>query len=146
MESLTAVKCDRKWQQISAIDKVTIRNDGISTVGTITDNDTSTESDAASCVGTIASHFVEIDLQDNLIWEWKEVRADCKHLFANICKCTHTPTIHSNIHTTNNINSKETSTALQVFALGLHMPRLQSLLLHRNKLQQLTESLLNALP
>ena len=49
----------RKYQQISTIDKVLIRNDSIATAG--------------KNLNTIASHFIEVDLQDNLISEWNEI-------------------------------------------------------------------------
>jgi hypothetical protein len=51
----------RKWQQIDAVNKVAIRNDSISTIG--------------EDVADIAAHIVEVDLQDNLIWQWAEVGA-----------------------------------------------------------------------
>lgn len=51
--------CDRKWQQLSAIDKVTVRNDTVSHF----DDD----------LGPLTGHLVEVDLQDNLLWKWREV-------------------------------------------------------------------------
>ena len=49
----------RKWQQIETLDKVTIRNDSISSMG--------------DKLGEVAAHLIEVDLQDNLIWQWNEV-------------------------------------------------------------------------
>jgi hypothetical protein len=49
----------RKWQQISGIDKVAIRDDRIDTAG--------------DGLKELAGHLVELDLQDNLLWAWTEV-------------------------------------------------------------------------
>jgi hypothetical protein len=49
----------RKWQQLEMIDKIAVRNDNVAGVG--------------NTLGSFASHLVEVDLQDNLIWQWKEV-------------------------------------------------------------------------
>ena len=49
----------RKWQQIFNINKIAMRNDSVGYC----------DADAAEFVG----HFTEIDLQDNLLWQWKEV-------------------------------------------------------------------------
>jgi len=56
----------RRWQQVQLLHKVAIRTD---------------------CVGfcepdvqEIAGHLTEIDLQDNLIWKWREVANFCKFL------------------------------------------------------------------
>jgi len=49
----------RKWQQIATVDKVAIRDDTISSIG--------------EDVAELASHFVDIDLQDNLLWKWSEL-------------------------------------------------------------------------
>ena len=49
----------RKWQQLSVVDKVAIRNENISTIG--------------ESIFQLAGHFKEIDLQDNLIYKWSEV-------------------------------------------------------------------------
>eukprot|EP01038_Epipyxis_sp_PR26KG_P017453 gene17453-24143_t len=49
----------RKWQQISKVNKVSLRNDNISKIG--------------MNVGEVASHLIEIDLQDNLLWQWEEI-------------------------------------------------------------------------
>lgn len=51
----------RKWQQISTIYKLAVRNDNISHFG--------------DEIGDVISHITEIDLQDNLIWLWEEVKA-----------------------------------------------------------------------
>lgn len=48
----------RKYQQISTIDKVLIRNDSIAVAGNNL---------------VAAAHIIEVDLQDNLIWDWMEV-------------------------------------------------------------------------
>jgi len=49
----------RKWQQLSVVNKVAIRNEDISCIG--------------SEIFELAGHFIEIDLQDNLIFKWSEV-------------------------------------------------------------------------
>lgn len=49
----------RKWQQIDVVNKVSIRNDTISCAG--------------NEVIDIASHLIEVDLQDNLLSQWVEV-------------------------------------------------------------------------
>ena len=49
----------RKWQQIDGIDKVAIRDDKISTIG--------------EGLAEIGGHFVEVDLQDNLLFKWSEI-------------------------------------------------------------------------
>ena len=49
----------RKWQQIDGINKIMMRDDSVSSAG--------------DDVSKIASHFVEVDLQDNLLWQWKEL-------------------------------------------------------------------------
>ena len=49
----------RKWQQIGAVGKVAIRDDTVSSIG--------------SDIAELAGHFTEIDLQDNLLWQWSEV-------------------------------------------------------------------------
>ncbi len=56
--SLNLIKF-RKWQQISAMNKVTIRNASISSCG--------------AELNLIASHLLELDIQDNLFFEWTEV-------------------------------------------------------------------------
>lgn len=50
----------RKWKQLAVLDKVAIRDDNICCVG--------------EGVEALAGHFIEIDLQDNLIHSWTEVR------------------------------------------------------------------------
>jgi hypothetical protein len=49
----------RKWQQIEDAYKIAIRNDTVSAIG--------------SDIAEAASFITEMDLQDNLLWEWKEV-------------------------------------------------------------------------
>ena len=49
---------NRKWQQIGMVNKVATRNENIDSIGIIED---------------IASHLVEVDLQDNLLYSWTEV-------------------------------------------------------------------------
>ena len=49
----------RKWQQIESIDKVAIRNANISSIG--------------EEIKGLAGHFVEVDLQDNLLYKWNDV-------------------------------------------------------------------------
>lgn len=50
---------ERKWQQIEDAEKVAIRDDTVSTIG--------------EGIAEVAAFITEIDLQDNLLWEWKEV-------------------------------------------------------------------------
>lgn len=52
----------RKWQQLEVIDAIAVRNDNVSTIG--------------STLGTFASHLTEVDLQDNLLWQWTEVASN----------------------------------------------------------------------
>lgn len=57
---LTFILCKhRQRQQLDKLDKVSVRNDTISSIG--------------DGLVNIASHMVEIDLQDNLLWRWDEV-------------------------------------------------------------------------
>lgn len=49
----------RRWQQINTIDKIAMRDDTVSSAG--------------SDISNIASHLIEVDLQDNLLWEWSEI-------------------------------------------------------------------------
>ena len=49
----------RRWQQIGEADRVGIRDDTVSKIG--------------SGIADLAGLVTEIDLQDNLLWEWKEV-------------------------------------------------------------------------
>jgi hypothetical protein len=49
----------RKWQQIEDAYKIAIRNDTVSAIG--------------SGIAEAASFITEMDLQDNLLWEWEEV-------------------------------------------------------------------------
>jgi hypothetical protein len=49
----------RKHQQLSAINKFSVRNDSVSVIG----------EDVLDMVG----HMIEADLQDNLLWQWSEV-------------------------------------------------------------------------
>ena len=81
----------RKWQQISKLNKIAIRNDSI-----------------GFCTQEIvgyASQFKEIDLQENLIFEW-----------------------------------------IEIAHFSLYLPSLQSILLHGNKLQMITNEIALGLP
>ena len=49
----------RKWQQIETVEKVAVRSDTVSTIG--------------DSVADVAGHLIEIDLQDNLIYQWEEL-------------------------------------------------------------------------
>lgn len=49
----------RKRQQLENVTTVAVRNDTVCTMG--------------EGLAAIASHLLEIDLQDNLIWDWQEV-------------------------------------------------------------------------
>ena len=50
----------RRLQQIGEADRVGIRDDTVSKIG---------------CgIADLAGLVTEVDLQDNLLWEWKEVR------------------------------------------------------------------------
>jgi hypothetical protein len=49
----------RKWQQIGEAQQVGIRDDTVSSIG--------------DGIAEIAAFVTEMDLQDNLLWEWKEV-------------------------------------------------------------------------
>jgi hypothetical protein len=49
----------RKWQQIETIDRVAIRNANVSSIG--------------DELKSLAGHFVEVDLQDNLLYKWTDV-------------------------------------------------------------------------
>lgn len=51
----------RKYQQINNVNKVAMRCAGITHIGKMEDINTST------------NHIEEIDLQDNLLWQWEEV-------------------------------------------------------------------------
>lgn len=73
----------RKYQQVSTINKVMLRNESISTCGLSSDN--------------IVGHLIEVDIQDNLLSDWAEV-----------------------------------------FRILDQTPLLESLLLHGNKLQEMT--------
>ena len=67
---MKSILCDcacRKWQQISSIQKIALRNENIHRV--VEDDDTDGR-DVAQVLG----HIIEVDLQDNLLWQWKEVR------------------------------------------------------------------------
>ena len=50
----------RKRQQIANVTAVSVRNDTVSSVEPLQ-------------LASIASHLLEIDLQDNLLWRWEEV-------------------------------------------------------------------------
>ena len=50
---------NRKWQQIEDAQKVAIRDDTVSTIG--------------EGIAEVAAFITEMDLQDNLLWEWEEV-------------------------------------------------------------------------
>jgi hypothetical protein len=49
----------RKYQQIEDANKVAIRNDTVSTIG--------------EGLSEYISHVTEVDLQNNLLWQWEEV-------------------------------------------------------------------------
>jgi hypothetical protein len=49
----------RKWQQIETVNKIAMRDDEVSTAG--------------DDISEVASHLTEVDLQDNLLWQWSEV-------------------------------------------------------------------------
>lgn len=49
----------RKWQQLSVVNKVAIRDEDISSIGLE--------------IFDLAGHFTEIDLQDNLLYKWSEI-------------------------------------------------------------------------
>ena len=55
----TLLHTDRKRQQIENVRAVAVRNDTVSSVG--------------ADVGPVVGHLLEVDLQDNMIWQWKEV-------------------------------------------------------------------------
>ena len=55
---------NRKWQQIEDAQKVAIRDDTVSTIG--------------EGIAEVAAFITEMDLQDNLLWEWEEVCASMK--------------------------------------------------------------------
>ena len=80
----------RKWQQIADAHKVALRNESVSTIGT--------------GIAEVASQVTEVDLQDNLLWQWEEV-----------------------------------------VSLTSQLPGLTTLLLHGNKLQQLTSDIVTTL-
>ncbi len=52
---------DRKHQQLSTINKFAVRNDTVSSVG--------------ENLREVIGHMIEADLQDNLLWQWSEVRS-----------------------------------------------------------------------
>eukprot|EP01035_Chromulina_nebulosa_P017427 gene17427-22979_t len=56
----------RKWQQINVVDKVVLRNERISSIG--------------SDIQEIAQHFKSIDLQDNLVYKWSEIAFLCSQV------------------------------------------------------------------
>lgn len=59
--------CDyRKWQQISGIQKIALRNENIHRIA---DEGDTGGRDVAQVLG----HVTEVDLQDNLLWQWREV-------------------------------------------------------------------------
>ena len=66
----------RKYQQIAVVNKVAIRDDVISHIG--------------EQVSEVASHFTEIDLQDNLLYKWSEVA----YLTSQVC-CFYTKYLHT---------------------------------------------------
>lgn len=49
----------RRWQQIEDANKVALRNESVSTIGT--------------GIAEVAANITEVDLQDNLLWQWKEI-------------------------------------------------------------------------
>mmetsp|Transcript_3249 Transcript_3249/g.5056 ORF Transcript_3249/g.5056 Transcript_3249/m.5056 type:complete len:558 (-) Transcript_3249:81-1754(-) len=56
----------RKRQQLDEVTKVALRNCGVSTCG--------------DGVAEVAGHFIEVDLQDNLLSNWDEVATLCSHI------------------------------------------------------------------
>jgi len=82
----------RKWQQIGGVEKVAIRNDTVSSIGD-------------DSVSELAGHFTEIDLQDNLLWQWSEIAS-----------------------------------------LAVQIPGLNTLLLHGNRMQELSPLVTDSLP
>jgi tubulin-specific chaperone E len=81
----------RKWQQIGEAQQVGIRDDTVSSIG--------------DGIAEIAAFVTEIDLQDNLLWEWKEIAS-----------------------------------------LSKQLPQLSTILLHGNKMQQLSPSVMLNIP
>jgi dynactin complex subunit len=92
----------RKYQQLETINKVSLRNEMISRCNA-TSNSTGQEGEGNE-LKDIASHFIELDLQDNLFSLWKEIAC-----------------------------------------IGENLSLLQSLLLHGNKMEQLTSSIAESL-
>jgi len=56
----------RKWQQIDVVSKTVMRSLGITHIGDGT--------------GVKMSHIDDIDLQDNLLWQWEEVLSLCRQV------------------------------------------------------------------
>lgn len=56
----------RKWQQIDVVSKTVMRSLGITHIGDGT--------------GVKMSHIDDVDLQDNLLWQWDEVRSLCRQV------------------------------------------------------------------
>jgi tubulin-specific chaperone E len=81
----------RKWQQIGEAQQVGIRDDTVSSIG--------------DGIAEIAAFVTEMDLQDNLLWEWKEIAI-----------------------------------------LSKQLPQLSTILLHGNKMQQLSTSVMSTIP
>lgn len=100
----------RKRQQIANVVNVAIRNDTVSSID--------------SAAGVLVSHLQEIDLQDNLLWNWTEV--------CGILLCT--------------VQHNSILIFPQVATLGSAVPNLSVLLLHNNKMQPLVPSLCEAFP
>ncbi len=81
----------RQRQQLSLLDKISLRFDNVSVVG----ND----------LGPVISHVNEVDLQDNLLWKWNEVAR-----------------------------------------IGQQIPGLKVLLLHNNRMEQMTSAVASSFP
>lgn len=56
----------RKWQQIDVVDRVVLRDESISSIG--------------ENIFELAGHFKEIDLQDNLLYQWTDLVSLCLQL------------------------------------------------------------------
>ena len=67
----------RKWQNIKELNKIAMRSESVG----FCDDD----------VATIVGHFTEIDLQDNLLWQWSQVAK-----FANNLPCLQSMLLHGN--------------------------------------------------
>lgn len=139
----------RKRQQIDNVKAVALRGDSISRIG----------EDVQSVVG----HLEEIDLQGNLLWEWREVGRTHTHSSsaASVAAVYHdnysfsTYILCSVIHDVRVIFCLNHSLCRyldaaafnhQISLLGAQVPHLHTLLLHSNRMQPLTDAVLNSLP